>query len=132
MLIDEFDYHLPQEAIAQKPAMPRDRCKLLVLKNGIHHHLFYEIIDYLESGDVVVLNDTRVIHARIHARKETGGKVELLLLGGKGNLFKCLIKGKVREGTKIIFDRKAPSEKVEGVRGNGGNAPSALHKRKSR
>ncbi|KAA0001170.1 MAG: tRNA preQ1(34) S-adenosylmethionine ribosyltransferase-isomerase QueA [Thermoplasmata archaeon] len=120
MLIDEFDYHLPQEAIAQKPAMPRDRCKLLVLKDGIRHHLFYEIMDYLESGDVLVLNDTRVIHARIHARKETGGKVELLLLGAEGNLFKCLIKGKVREGTKIIFDKRASSgEKrsgeVEGV-----------------
>jgi len=116
MLIDEFDYHLPQEAIAQKPAMPRDRCKLLVLKSGIHHHLFYEIMNYLEPGDVVVLNDTRVIHARIHARKETGGKVELLLLGGKGNLFKCLIKGKVREGTKILFDKRGKEYgEVEGV-----------------
>jgi len=104
MLVDEFDYPLPQEAIAQKPAMPRDRCKLLVLKDGIHHHLFHEIIDYLEAGDVVVLNDTRVMHARIHARKDTGGKVELLLLGEEGNSFRCLVKGKVREGTRIILD----------------------------
>jgi len=104
MLIDEFDYHLPQEAIAQKPAMPRDRCKLLVMKDGIHHHLFYELLDYLEAGDVIVLNDTKVMHARIHARKTTGGKLELLLLGNEGNLFKCLVKGRVKEGTKIIFD----------------------------
>ncbi len=117
MLIDEFDYPLPQEMIAQKPAVPRDSCKLLVLKNGIHHHFFYELMDYLESGDVVVLNDTRVIHARIHARKETGGKLELLVLGSNDHLFKCLVKGKVREGTKIIFDdvKKGNGKKVEGV-----------------
>ncbi len=106
MLIDEFDYHLPREVIAQKPAIPRDMCKLIVLKDGIYHHIFYEILDYLGAGDVVVLNDTRVIHARIHARKDTGGKVELLVLGNEGNLFSCLVKGKVRVGTEIIFDGK--------------------------
>ncbi|MEA2055110.1 MAG: tRNA preQ1(34) S-adenosylmethionine ribosyltransferase-isomerase QueA [Candidatus Thermoplasmatota archaeon] len=119
MLIDEFDYHLPQEAIAQKPAVPRDMCKLMVIKNGIRHHLFYEILEYLGSGDVVVVNDTRVIHARIHARKKTGGKIEILLLGNESNLFKCLVKGKVREGTKMLFDGK---DGIEGeiVDKNGG------------
>lgn len=116
MLVDEFDYPLPQEAIAQKPAVPRDRCRLLVLKDGIHHHIFRELLDYLHRGDVVVLNDTRVMHARVHARKDTGGKVELLLLGSEGNSFRCLVRGKVREGTRIIIEGSRTGE------GNGGGA----------
>lgn len=103
MLIDEFDYPLPKNAIAQRPAVPRDRCKLLVLNSedgSIKHHIFYELSDYLMPGDVIVLNDTKVMHARLHARKETGGKLEVLLLGNNGNLFNCLIKGKVRGAQK--------------------------------
>jgi len=123
MLIDEFDYPLPKNAIAQRPAVPRDRCKLLVLNSedgSIKHHIFYELSDYLMPGDVIVLNDTKVMHARLHARKETGGKLEVLLLGNNGNLFNCLIKGKVREGTKIIFERYAgKNTEYEGNENNG-------------
>ena len=103
MLIDEFDYDLPKGLIAQEPLLARDECKLMVLNGDeIEHRIFREIIEYLSLGDVLVLNDTKVIHARLHGRKTTGGKIELLLLGMENGLFKCLVKGKIREGTKII------------------------------
>jgi S-adenosylmethionine:tRNA ribosyltransferase-isomerase len=80
----EFDYSLPPELIAQTPIPERDRSRLMVLNrnNGsIEHHYFYEIVDYLRKGDVLVLNDSRVMPARLHARRvNTGGKLEILLL----------------------------------------------------
>lgn len=101
MRIEEFDYQLPEDAIAQHPAVPRDSCRLLVMDDGIHHHQFTDILAYLHEGDVLVLNDTRVRHARIHARKDTGGKVELLVLGHDHDTYRCMVKGSVREGTVI-------------------------------
>jgi len=106
MHISEFDYNLPKDAIAQKPAFPRDSCKLMVIKNGgIHHHFFHEIGDYLSKGDVLVLNNTYVKKVKLHGRKETGGKVEILILGEKNEGYECLIKGKVREGTRIYINK---------------------------
>ncbi|KAA0001654.1 MAG: tRNA preQ1(34) S-adenosylmethionine ribosyltransferase-isomerase QueA [Thermoplasmata archaeon] len=102
MLISEFDYNLPKEAIAQKPIVPRDACKLMVIKNGsIYHHFFYEIGEYLMKGDILVLNNTYVRKTKLHGKKETGGKVEILVLGEKSEGYECLIKGKVKEGRKI-------------------------------
>ena len=101
MHIEEFDYQLPQEVIAQQPAVPRDSCRLLVLDDGIHHHRFTDITEYLHEGDVLVLNDTRVRHARIHARKDTGGKIELLVLGQENSSYSCMVKGRVHKGTVI-------------------------------
>lgn len=101
MHIEEFDYQLPQDAIAQQPAVPRDSCRLLVLDDDIRHHRFRHLIHYLQEGDVLVLNDTRVRHARIPARKDTGGKVELLVLGQEDNLYRCMVTGRVRQGTII-------------------------------
>lgn len=83
MLLSEFDYDLPEEAIAQVPVEPRDASRLLVLHRdtgAVEHRVFREVVDYLRPGDTLVLNDTRVIPARVRARKETGGQVELLLL----------------------------------------------------
>jgi S-adenosylmethionine:tRNA ribosyltransferase-isomerase len=84
MLTSEFDYQLPPDCIAQHPIEPRDRSRLLVLQRDtgqIHHRGFRDIVDYLRPGDVLVANQTRVIPARLIARKEpSGGKVELLLL----------------------------------------------------
>lgn len=81
---DDFDYHLPPELIAQVPAEPRDAARLLVAFRDTHqveHTLFCEIGRYLEAGDLLVLNETRVIPARLFARKvASGGKVEILLL----------------------------------------------------
>ncbi len=101
-MLEEFDYHLPKERIAQEPVMPRDKCKLLILKcDGIEHRIFSDILDYIHEGDVLVLNDSKVIKARIYGRKFTGGKIELLLISQKGEYYECLIGGKVKEGTKF-------------------------------
>ncbi|HHV63317.1 MAG TPA: tRNA preQ1(34) S-adenosylmethionine ribosyltransferase-isomerase QueA [Firmicutes bacterium] len=84
MRVDEFDYYLPPELIAQEPVEPRDRCRLMVLRRHdgtIEHREFKDIVDYLRAGDVLVLNNTRVIRARLSGRrKDTGGKLEILLL----------------------------------------------------
>jgi S-adenosylmethionine:tRNA ribosyltransferase-isomerase len=83
MKTSDFDYSLPPEFIAQTPAEPRDQSRLMVLRRGdgsIEHHRFSEIIDFLRPTDVLVLNDTRVIPARLKAQKGSGGKVEILLL----------------------------------------------------
>jgi len=82
----DFDYELPPEYIAQTPLEPRDASKLLVLSRedgSITHAVFHEIGNYLHAGDLLVVNKTRVIPARIYARKPTGGKVEILLLRKK-------------------------------------------------
>jgi S-adenosylmethionine:tRNA ribosyltransferase-isomerase len=83
MKTSDFDYNLPPELIAQTPVEPRDRSRLMVLnrRNGsVEHRRFFEVADYLCSGDVLVFNDSRVIPARIKDRRGSGGGVELLLL----------------------------------------------------
>lgn len=83
MLLREFDYNLPKNLIAQKPISPRDYSRLLVLnrKNKlISHNHFYKIDKFLKKGDVLVLNKSKVIPARIFGKKTTGGKIEILLL----------------------------------------------------
>jgi len=74
----DFDYNLPESYIAQTPAEPRDSSRLLVLHRDtgeIEHCIFRDVTDYLRAGDLLILNQTRVIPARIFARKETGGRV---------------------------------------------------------
>lgn len=95
----DFDYDLPPELIAQTPVEPRDASRLLVLHRQtgtIEHRHFRDIVDYLRPGDLLIGNDSRVIPARLHARKvPTGGKVELLLVAKKGNLrWEALVKGR--------------------------------------
>ncbi len=83
MRTSDFDYSLPPEFIAQTPVEPRDQSRLLVLRRGdgsIEHHRFSDIVDFLQPTDVLVLNDTRVMPARLKAQKGSGGKVEVLLL----------------------------------------------------
>lgn len=83
MKVTDFDYELPKELIAQHPMEPRDHSRLLVLdkKTGaIEHRHFYDLPEYLQPGDLLVFNDTRVIPARIYGTKDTGAKVEVLLL----------------------------------------------------
>jgi len=110
MKIEDFNYELPRELIAQKPFSPRDRCRLLVLhrKDGkIEHRVFYEIIEYLNEGDILVINTTKVIPARIIGQKKsTGGKVEIFLLKRIGSgKWQCLLKPfpRVKEGTEVVF-----------------------------
>ena len=84
MKTSDFDYSLPLELIAQNPVEPRDQARLMVLKQAdglLEHRRFFEVVDYLRGGDVLVFNDSRVIPARLSGRKaETGGRLEVLLL----------------------------------------------------
>ena len=95
-----FDYQLPPSAIAQQPAEPRDSSRLLVLHRGdgsIEHRRFADIGDYLQPGDLLVANDSRVIPARLHGRKATGGAVEIFLLrqlDDSGRAWSCLVRGR--------------------------------------
>ncbi len=104
-MLSDYDYQLPSELIAQRPLEERSSSRLLVLEeDSIEHRHFYELVELLEKGDVLVVNDTRVIPARIMGKKETGGGVEALLLEGDGGTWKCLLKGKnIRVGTDIYF-----------------------------
>ena len=110
MRTDDFDYYLPEELIAQSPLMDRDSCKLLVLHKNtgeIEHKVFSDIIDYLRPGDALVINDTKVIPARIIGEKEdTHAVIELLLLKDLGNdEWECLSKPQKRlhVGTTLTF-----------------------------
>ena len=103
--LKNYDFELPAELIAQEPVEPRDHARLMVLRNEIEHRFFYNLLEYLEKGDVMILNNTRVIKARLKGRKKTGGKVEILILEKLDDrIYRCLVKGKkIREGTDLIF-----------------------------
>ena len=110
MEVKDFYYDLPQELIAQDPLEDRSSSRLLVLdkKTGAtSHHIFREIKDYLKPGDCLVINDTKVIPARLIGEKEgTGGKVEVLLLKRKGNdVWETLVKPgkKMKPGARVSF-----------------------------
>jgi S-adenosylmethionine:tRNA ribosyltransferase-isomerase len=95
-----FDYDLPSHLIAQQPAEPRDSSRLLVLHRSsgqIEHRAFHEIGEYLHPGDLLVANDSRVIPARLHGHKPTGGAVEVFLLrqlDDEGREWECLVRGR--------------------------------------
>ena len=123
--LDIFDtktyfYNLPEEQIAQTPAEPRDSSRLLVYhrdNNSIEHKRFYDVIDYLKAGDVLVVNNTRVLPARLYGKKETGAVIEVLLLKRIDiTTWECLAKpGKrLKEGTIIEFSPKLKAE----IKGN--------------
>jgi S-adenosylmethionine:tRNA ribosyltransferase-isomerase len=118
MKTSDFDYSLPEASIAQTPIEPRDASRLLVFhrENGaIEHRIFRDIGEYVRPGDLLVLNQTRVIPARIHARKETGGRVELLLLRRRDELtWEALVGGKgLRVGKKIRVENGPEAEITE-------------------
>ena len=112
----DFDYNLPESSIAQTPAEPRDSSRLLVLHRDagkIEHRIFRNISDYLQEGDLLVLNQTRVIPARIYARKETGGRVELLLLRRRDELtWEALVGGKGLRVGKTVAVEDGPAAKI--------------------
>jgi S-adenosylmethionine:tRNA ribosyltransferase-isomerase len=123
MKTSDFDYHLPESSIAQTPAEPRDSSRLLVLHRdtgGVEHRIFREIGDYLREGDLLVLNQTRVIPARIYARKETGGRVELLLLRRRDELtWEALVGGKgLRVGKSVKVEDGPYVEIIELLNGS--------------
>ena len=128
MKTDDFDYYLPENLIAQTPINKRDESKLMVLNKEtgtIEHHHFADIIDYLTPNDVLVLNDTKVMPARLIGQKEdTNGHIELLLLKNtQNNIYECLCKPakRVKIGTIVnfgdgILKAKCIEVKEEGIR----------------
>jgi S-adenosylmethionine:tRNA ribosyltransferase-isomerase len=107
-LLSSYHYHLPDELIAQTPVVPRDRSRLLVVEpdDGYQHRHFHEISDFLNPGDLLVFNNTRVIPARIYGFKPTGAAVEILLISEQQhNCWLALVKPgrKLKLGTQIIF-----------------------------
>ena len=111
MRIDEFDYNLPEELIAQQPSAQRDACRLMVLdmeSHSIEHKHFYDIKDYLKPGDCLVLNDSRVIPARMYGIKQsTGAHIELLLIKRiEGDKWESMVRpGKrLKEGDTVVLD----------------------------
>lgn len=119
MKTSDFSYDLPSELIAQHPAQKRDQSRLMLLnkKTGeINHKKFYNIIDYLNNGDVLVLNDTRVMPARIFGyRPEKDESIEILLLNHKGDTWETLAKPgkKLKIGTEIIFSDELKAQVVD-------------------
>ena len=109
MQVSDFNYELPEELIAQVPIKQRDESRLMVLdrnKHTIEHKVFKDIIDYLEPGDCLVRNNTKVIPARLYGKKETGAHVEFLLLNNiEGDIWESIVRpgNKLHVGTKVIF-----------------------------
>jgi S-adenosylmethionine:tRNA ribosyltransferase-isomerase len=114
-LVKDFDYNLPLELIAQKPVKPRDHSRLLLLKKKtgvIEHKYFYDLLDYLRPGDLLVLNNSKVFPARLIGRKkDSGGEVEIFLHQEKEkNIWECLLRGRIKEGLVINFSSKLSAE----------------------
>ena len=109
MKLSDFMYDLPEERIAQTPAEPRDHSRLMVLHRDsgeIEHRRFYDVIDYLNPGDVLVINDTRVIPARLYGQRPTGGACEVLLLKQLGpKRWETLVRPgkKLKPGAEVVF-----------------------------
>lgn len=114
MKLSDFDYSLPQELIAQYPLKKRDESRMMVLERAgckIYEKRFKDIVGYLNKGDTIVLNDAKVINARLLGKKETGAKIELFLLekisakGGE-DVYKVLAKPskRLKQGTKVILE----------------------------
>ncbi len=121
MKVTDFDYHLPEELIAQHPITPRDYSRLLVLDKVTGEYTdrehFYELIEELQAGDVLVFNNTRVIPARLYGkRKGSGGRIEVLLLSPLGeDRWECLVKpgAKARPGQVISFSDEVEATVLE-------------------
>ena len=109
MKVSEFNYELPERLIAQVPIEKRDESRLMILNRNnqtIEHKVFKDIIDYLEPGDCLVRNNTKVLPARLYGKKETGAKVEFLLLNQiEGDIWESIVRpgNKLHVGTKVIF-----------------------------
>jgi len=119
MLSSEFDYNLPEELIAQFPCEKRDESSLMILdrlNQSIEHKKFFDIVDFLDENDVLVLNNTRVIPARLFGKKSTGARIEVFLLERKKNTqWEVLIKPskRVKSGTIIEFSEELKAKILE-------------------
>lgn len=118
MRVDDFDYELPPELIAQYPLRRRSASRMLVIERdsgALSHHRFAELPSFLEPGDCLVINDAKVSRARLLGRKEkSGGRVELLLLEqGEGEVWEALAAGKVRPSQRLELEGGLRGEIVE-------------------
>ena len=117
--INTYDYNLPEELIAQTPLVKRDNSRLLVFNRKtkeIEHKRFYNIEDYLRAGDVLVINNTRVIPARLYGYKETGAKLEVLLLKRHSlTVWECLMKPakRLHVGEELVFNEELKCRLLE-------------------
>jgi S-adenosylmethionine:tRNA ribosyltransferase-isomerase len=105
----DFDYTLPSDLIAQTPIEPRDSSRLLVMPratSAFEHRIFQDIVDYVRPGDILVCNESRVIPARLHGRKPTGGHVEVFLLTRRSErTWEALVRGKgLRPGAQVTIE----------------------------
>jgi S-adenosylmethionine:tRNA ribosyltransferase-isomerase len=119
---DDFDYELPSGLIAQEPVHPRDSCRLMVVdrtSGQIDHRVFSDIVDYVREGDLLIVNETRVLPARLHGVKEgTGAAVEVLLLRERGrDTWECLVRPgrRMQAGTRITFGGGLMTGLVAGI-----------------
>lgn len=109
MKVSDFNYELPEELIAQHPYDKRDEARLMVLDRKtqkIEHKIFKDVIDYLEPGDCLVINNTKVLPARLYGNKDTGAKIEFLLLKRiEGDFWEVMVRpgNKLKPGTKVSF-----------------------------
>lgn len=106
--IKEYDYHLPSELIAQHPLKERDKSRLMILykkEKRWEDRFFFELPRFIKKGDLIVVNNSKVIPARLYGKKITGGKAEILVLNREGNPRLCLIKAKrPKKGTILVFE----------------------------
>lgn len=133
LTIHDFDYELPEDRIAQTPVEPRDSSRLLVLdrqSGEIRHQVFSQIVDYIQAGDLLIANDTKVIPARLLGKRaDTGGRVEVFLLHRRSrDIWEVLVKpGKrMRPGQRVWFDDSLSCE-VENVTEYGGRIVRFLY-----
>ena len=125
MKTSDFNYYLPEELIAQTPLEKRDTSRLMVLNKEtgeVSHKHFFDIIDYLKPGDCLVMNDSRVLPARLLGHRPTGGAVEVLLLRDLGNkCWECLCKPgrKMQPGNEVIFGDGELTATVKEVKDDG-------------
>ena len=121
MLVSEFDYELPEELIAQTPSEKRDECKMMVLdkcSQKIENKHFYDIVDYLDENCILVLNNTKVIPARLFGHKDTGALIEIFLLKDKGNKqWEALIKPskRIKEDTIVKISEDLSVKAIENL-----------------
>lgn len=113
MKVKDFDYNLPEELIAQTPLEKRDMSKLMVLNREnkiIEHKVFSDVLDYLNPGECLVINETKVIPARLYGKKDTGANVEFVLLNRiEGDIWESIVRpgNKLKPGAKVVFEDRA-------------------------
>jgi len=115
LLVSSYDYNLPENLIARYPVTPRDSAKLLVYDRNtgtVEHTVFRNILDFVGNSHFI-FNNTKVIKARIFGVKETGGRIELLLNRPYKDGYLVYIRGKVKPGTKLYFDKGLTAEVTE-------------------